>query len=241
MNIDLKRSNSFNRCGRMLRFDRIKPLRRAGMRSQHVGAFAFVLVTLPFNASAYVLDFHGTTSEIYRKDTAPAVPAAISNATTWDVLGSIEFTDAEAAVINGGSLSINGISLGAFDTWDYALGYSDEGEPPYYANFSISFNSEEYGHSFFSLYSEDYSGGKSYSTTAAGYLGGFPVGGYQVNWISIGEFPNNWEAGINSADLEFTSREVEEPTTPVPEPSTASLAALGLAGMIWLRWRRLPR
>jgi len=117
MNIDLKRSNSFNRCGRMLRFDRIKPLRRAGMRSQHVGAFAFVLVTLPFNASAYVLDFHGTTSEIYRKDTAPAVPAAISNATTWDVLGSIEFTDAEAAVINGGSLSINGISLGAFDTW----------------------------------------------------------------------------------------------------------------------------
>jgi hypothetical protein len=213
------------------------------MRSQYSWALAPLLLSLPFctNASP-IYEFHATSVEAYRYGT---VPAALSNASTWDIVGSIVLGDAgpdpDSDQIVGGSLSVNGISLGAFDSGHYRQGYFDEppepGDDPYYANFAISFNSEEYGHSFFSLYSEDYGAGDNYSS-AQGYLENYPVGGYQSIAVSVGDAPNVLELVINEIDDGFVLRDDEGPVTAVPEPSSASLVAVGMACMIWLRRRR---
>jgi len=216
------------------------------MRSQSIGALAFVLVTLPFNASAYVtvLDFHGTSSEIYGRGAATALPAVVTDATEWDILGSIELSydasDIDDYTVTGGSLSVNGISLGAFSDWSYSVDYYDgDGEDgrgrAQDANFSIGFNSAEYGNSYFALFSEDYSPGTNPGSNVGSYLARFPVGRYQLNEVGIGA----WAADIQTSNLEFTSRPPGgQPTTPVPEPSSAPLAALGLACIIWLRRQR---
>jgi hypothetical protein len=218
------------------------------MRNCGLGTVALVLATFPFNVQSYTVayDFSAISDYGSAGVGAPPLPDAISNATQWEVLGSIVFSDDgrefDDYQVVGGSLSVNGISMGTFTQADYGQGYSDEppepGDDPYYANFSIGFNSEEFGPSSFSIFSEDFSGGESYST-AMSFLDAYPVGGYQSIQVTIGEWPNAFEVFLlDGIDSGFVPREV---VAEVPEPSTVPLFAFGAAFMLWVSRRRIAR
>jgi hypothetical protein len=215
------------------------------MRNHSPGVLAFVLVSLSFDTNAYteIYDFRARSFEA-SGGAVKQLPSVITDSTEWEILGSIIFSDDGRAFDDyemvGGSLSVNGISLGAFESGYYEQSYFDEppepGDDPYSASFAINFLSEDYGPSSFSIFSEDYSDGINHPS-ARGYLESFPVGGYQSINVTIGPWPNSWAASIENTDIEFSVRGSEEPATPVPEPSPALLLALGMAGIFCLRRR----
>lgn len=217
---------------------------RCGIFKTLVLAATFCFNLSAFNVHAYTVayDFHATSEFASPHGNVPPLPAEILNATQWDIAGSILFDDNtfENEGIVGGSLSINGISLGDFTGASYREGYSDEppepGDDPDYANFAIWFDSEEFGPSFFSIFSEDYSGGISYGN-AQSFLQAYPVGGYQSTEVMVGEWPNAWEVFF-AIDDGFGMRDVEGPGVQVTEASSMHLLALGLACLLWLGWRQ---
>lgn len=216
------------------------------MRSQYLGALALFLVVLPFDTHAYTVayDFRTISDDFgVGQGTVTPLPDAILNATQWEVVGSIVFSDDgrefDDYQIIGGSLSINGVSLGSFTDANYHEGYSDEPEPgddPDFANFGIFFNSEDFGLSTFSIYSEDYSGGINYGN-AISYLSAYPVGGYQETQVTVGNGAFEVYTDIEG----FVPREVVGPEVEVSEPPSAPLVALGIACIFWLRRRGVMR
>ena len=229
------------------------------MRGQSLRALAFVLTALPFNGFALPVtyDFQATGWFASVHGSLPQVPSEWVNATEWDVRGTIVvdsdigpvFADPYILLgqtIVGGSLTINGISLGAFDMdqpssfrYFFMDGFEESGHP-YDVNMALFLNeNESVGPAFFSFYSEDlnYSGPNLENvdlTDLTSFLDVVQPDDYSEMQVTVGSDGNYWELYMNLA-TGFVAR---DESVAAPEPASIMLIGLGILGM-WWRWRRV--
>lgn len=229
------------------------------MRGHHLRALALALTALPFNGFALPVtyDFQATGwyADVY--GSLPKVPPEWADATEWDVRGTIivdsdigpVFADPYIVLgqtIIGGSLSINGISLGAFDpdrpsTFEYFFmdGF-EESEHPYDINMALFLDeNESVGPAYFSYYTEDlsYSGPNLENvnlTDLTSFLDAVQPDDYSEMQVTVGSDGNYWELYLDLA-TGFVAR---DESVAAPEPASIMLIGLGMMG-IWWRWRRV--
>jgi len=224
------------------------------MHDYRLRALALAFVALPFTANStpitYNFEAKGNSTGSY--GTPPSVPAALGDATSWDIKGSIIVDNDQPAVyddprirldqqIVGGSLSVNGLSAGNFDNGDFSYYFMDgfeESSLPYDAAFELDFKGHgDFGPSQFVFYTEDLDWGDPIGGSgpdisgiafddAAAFLKVVGPDDYQEIQLSLGDGGNRWDLYGQLT----TGFESSDGSTAVPEPASALLLGLGLVG-----------
>ncbi|HVL00388.1 MAG TPA: PEP-CTERM sorting domain-containing protein [Dongiaceae bacterium] len=228
---------------------------------RHLRALALVSFFLPCSSFAVPItyDFQAVGNYSYSNGTAPTLPADWLSTSAWNVSGTI-VVDADIPAnyddpyirleqIIGGSLSINGVSLGSFNSGSFSYYFMDgfeESDEPYDANFALRFDgTAEVEPGYLWFYTEDlgYSGPDVSDldlSSIDAFLDRLSKDDYMEFGVTFGGGGNTWNLDMNLL-TDFVPRDSTTPPAEVPEPTSFGLIALGLAGIWWRQSRRVTR